>query len=414
MMKTIKPTFVLCLILLAQMVSAQQKLTFQRSTSFPCGSNVLYTGAVKNGKANGYGKAYVSYNTITDTLSPHLWVYEGYWKDNDFNGKGNLYKNYSGGDWYKGNFSNGQLHGQGETYSYYGGGVKKGIFVQGEYKGNPAGQKTLDSLLLKYKPLLANKVTVEEAANKFSREIKTLPQDIAKKPYQDLVLEFANNNIEAAFHLILEAPYYFKNDELVAQLSSSQKEEVKKIAKKIVDDYNNKQKAATTNNTTAPAVSTTPKFKTQREKIDALLNEKSFKMGKTYASASTFSWQKEPTYYLLSYIDYEKGAIWFDNMSIPFYEKKDGTGRIKANIFEYNGKLMISDWASDVRLSNKQYYTCPTCKGTGSEEITVTKTRVKELPQGYFDGIQTKSIRTTTTTEKQGCRTCRSCGMILK
>lgn len=412
-MKTAKLLLTLCFILLAQMIFAQQKLTFQRSTSFPCGSNVLYTGAVKNGKANGYGKAFISYDKITDTLSPHIWIYEGYWKDNDFNGKGNLYKN-SVGDWYKGNFSNGQLHGQGEAYSYYNRAIKKGVFVQGEYKGNPAGQKTLDSLLLIYKPLLKTITSTQNTVQKFVEEIKKLPQDIVKKPYSDLVAELANNNIQSTFYLVLEAPYYFKNDELVAQLSSSQKEEVKKIAQKIVDDYNNKQKAATTNNTTAPAVSTTPKFKTQREKIDALLNEKKLKVGKTYASASTFSWQKEPTYYLLSYIDYEKGAIWFDNMSIPFYEKKDGTGRIKANIFEYNGKLMISDWASDVRLSNKQYHTCPTCKGTGSEEITVTKTRVKELPQGYFDGIQTKSIRTTTTTEKQGCRNCRSCGMILK
>lgn len=370
-MKTTKPTFVLCLILLAQMAFAQQKLTFQRSTSFPCGSNVLYTGAVKNGKANGYGKAYVSYDKITDTLSPHIWIYEGYWKDNDFNGKGNLYKNYSGGDWYKGNFSNGQLHGQGETYSYYGGGIKKGIFVQGEYKGNPVGQKTLDSLLLIYKPLLKTTTSAESAVRKFVEEIKKLPEDIVKKPYLDLVAELANNNIQSTFYLVLEAPYYFKNEELLAQLNPTQKAEIRKIAQKITDDYNKKsQPASVAAQQKETPKETPPTDPCQREIWELKIKPGSYvKMPKGVAKVESYScktgkysilWADGKQKLQREYTTVETMNTYEKISYIPFTTcgRCNGFGyTIEHETREFGGYLFKSD-------KTKQVF-CTTCSGKG-------------------------------------------------
>lgn len=381
----------------------QQKLTFQRSNPFPGGYNVLYKGAVKNGKANGYGKAYISNNEITDTLSPNLWVYEGYWKDNDFNGKGNLYKNYSGGDWYKGNFSNGMLHGEGETYSQYNQEIIKGLFVQWEYKGNPTGQKILDSLLLIYKPLLENATTAENAAQKLA---KYIPQDFAKKTYLDLISEFANNNMQTTYFIIIEAPYYIKQEELIAQLSPQQKEALRAMAQKTVDNYKSKN---TTSVASTATPTTVPKPTTRQERIDLFLQEQNLKENKTYVFKP--EWSGDAKYYLLTYIDTKKNELHFVDMSKPGYERDKGFGVVKLNITDYLGKISLSETPM---LANKQYYNCKVCNATGEEDFEITTTKEKELPQGYFDGIQTKSIRTTTTKTKRTCRTCQGLKMILK
>jgi hypothetical protein len=62
----------------------------------------------------------------------------------------------------------------------------------------------------------------------------------------------------------------------------------------------------------------------------------------------------------------------------------------------------------------KQYYKCNICDGDGSYEVTVHTTKTKELPWGYFSGIETKSIRTTSTTRKQFCNSCSGQGIVLK
>ena len=64
--------------------------------------------------------------------------------------------------------------------------------------------------------------------------------------------------------------------------------------------------------------------------------------------------------------------------------------------------------------SAKQYHTCDECNGTGQTLVTTTITRTKELPWGYFSGIETKSIRTTTKEELKTCSKCKGSAIILK
>lgn len=64
--------------------------------------------------------------------------------------------------------------------------------------------------------------------------------------------------------------------------------------------------------------------------------------------------------------------------------------------------------------SSKQYHRCAECDGTGKKIQVTTTTRVKELPWGYFSGIETKSIRTTTKEEVVACDKCKGIAIVLK
>lgn len=64
--------------------------------------------------------------------------------------------------------------------------------------------------------------------------------------------------------------------------------------------------------------------------------------------------------------------------------------------------------------SVKQYQTCTACNGTGKIAVTTSTTRVKDLPWGYFSGIETKSIRTTTKEELKTCAVCSGTALMLK
>jgi hypothetical protein len=73
-----------------------------------------------------------------------------------------------------------------------------------------------------------------------------------------------------------------------------------------------------------------------------------------------------------------------------------------------------AEFRSSSHLGDKQYYTCSECDGDGSYEVTQYTTKTKELPWGYFSGIETKSIRTTATTRQQFCNRCHGRGVVLK
>jgi hypothetical protein len=111
-----KRMFTLLLIIGPTLLFAQQKLSFIRPSDV-LNSLYEYTGEVKDGKANGYGEATGRFDS-----------YKGYWKDNDFHGKGTL-SNDKGIE-YEGDFENGKMHGKGTRY-YYSGVIHTGEFVKG-------------------------------------------------------------------------------------------------------------------------------------------------------------------------------------------------------------------------------------------------------------------------------------------
>ena len=129
-----------------------QTLQFTLNDNTDYGREVLYTGEVKNGKANGYGRAFISYGDITDTTKDHLGLYTGYWKDNAFNGTGDLRGNFNGFStgktMYTGEFENGKYHGKGKLWPMYNN-LKEGSFVQGVYVEGSAPAKLAEPGLSK-------------------------------------------------------------------------------------------------------------------------------------------------------------------------------------------------------------------------------------------------------------------------
>jgi len=113
-----------------------QTLRFYLTNNCDYGNVVLYTGQVKDGKANGYGKAFIGFGEIKDTTNQHLGVYTGYWKDNAFHGSGSLRGNFdgysSGKTQYIGDFEDGKYHGQGKLWPMYAT-YKEGSFIKGVY-----------------------------------------------------------------------------------------------------------------------------------------------------------------------------------------------------------------------------------------------------------------------------------------
>lgn len=64
--------------------------------------------------------------------------------------------------------------------------------------------------------------------------------------------------------------------------------------------------------------------------------------------------------------------------------------------------------------SRQQYVTCTECEGDGTYERTIYTTKTKELPWGYFSGIETKKITTKATTVSGSCPKCMGNGVVLQ
>lgn len=129
--------------------NAQQKLNFSRASYDQ--DKVEYFGAVKDGKANGYGEATIYKDGKLKS------IYKGNWTNNDFNGKGNITWTESGdtydGDWvygartgngkyiwkssgtiYNGQWANSYQHGKGTT-TWTKGDQHVGDYKNGKFEG---------------------------------------------------------------------------------------------------------------------------------------------------------------------------------------------------------------------------------------------------------------------------------------
>ena len=69
---------------------------------------------------------------------------------------------------------------------------------------------------------------------------------------------------------------------------------------------------------------------------------------------------------------------------------------------------------ADDYSSDKQYKICENCEGDGHIGYTEYTTKTKELPWGYFSGIETKRISTTAINKTKTCSDCSGQGVVLK
>jgi hypothetical protein len=133
--------------------------------------------------------------------------------------------------------------------------------------------------------------------------------------------------------------------------------------------------------------------KKKQQEFDAGIRKLNLIPGKTYTSASGR--------YVFSGADYENEKLIFYD---PAKSNNDSGYLIKDNL--------AGAWVW--QLSTKQFHSCQACQGTGQTSYIESTTKVKELPWGYFSGIETKSIRTTEITKYKACDRCAGTGIILE
>lgn len=81
---------------------------------------------------------------------------------------------------------------------------------------------------------------------------------------------------------------------------------------------------------------------------------------------------------------------------------------------DFSYTVQGSEFRQLSQKADKHYHTCTDCDGDGTTEVTIYTTKTKELPWGYFSGIETKKITTTAKTSTTTCKTCQGRGVILK
>lgn len=82
---------------------------------------------------------------------------------------------------------------------------------------------------------------------------------------------------------------------------------------------------------------------------------------------------------------------------------------------EPRGKRMQvrPEWGRWTPAVLKKYHRCSECEGDGDVLRVTYDTKTKELPQGYFSGIQTTKTTTTKKTSTQSCPKCNGLGWLL-
>lgn len=293
---------------------------------------VMYRGAVKDDRADGYGEATI--NRIDSyTGNKYFATYKGEWKNNNFHGKGLLA--YDGGSSYEGDFLNGRPHGK-VIYQFEGGGNYTGDFVNGKRQGK--GITTYSD---------GSKKEGEWYDDQFRGDGNTIPKEYVK--------------------------------EITAEDRAREAEEKARAAKE--------------------AQAKLQKEKDEKDPCKMGWNVYGFKRGLTR--------MYNGDYVILMEFDCKKDEykIWRPE------QKRAITGYVQPN-FSY--KVPGDEFRRSSFEADQHWYTCKACDGDGTEEITVYTTKTKELPWGYFSGIETKRITTTSKTYNQICKVCKGAAVLLK
>jgi hypothetical protein len=100
-------------------------------------------------------------------------------------------------------------------------------------------QGAIDSLISLYHPLLSDKTTAQECAEKFAYAItiEGFEHEKARELFTAQVLQIVDKNVPAAFQVMMGAPFFIDVKEIKAKLSPSQQEQVVKMAQQVIGDY---------------------------------------------------------------------------------------------------------------------------------------------------------------------------------
>lgn len=212
-----------------------------------------------------------------------------------------------------------------------------------------------------------------------------------------LLQKIANTDMNTAYEMLMEWPQ--RGDELktmATSLSSSQRDFISEKARKTVADYNSQFTK-----------------KEDEKELQARLQKEKDAKDPCKIGWNVYGYTKGDTryydadYVILKEFDCKKDvySIWrpAQKRQLSGQEMPNASFTVAGSLFRQNS-----------HVPNKHYFTCRACDGDGSVEVTIYTTRTKELPWGYFSGIETKSIKTTSQTVNQTCKVCNGAAVILR
>ncbi|MGB3008302.1 MAG: hypothetical protein WBC06_17435, partial [Chitinophagaceae bacterium] len=260
-------------------------------------------------------------------------------------------------------------------------------------------QQAYDSLLAIYKPLLFKPAFAYQAASKFGYALQQEGFDKSKMTacFKDLVMEVANTNTEAAFQILTGVPDFIDFKSLYEQLPADKSNAVKAWAKKAVDKFYEEERLKVGGK---PVEEQKKKVETDKALAGCpgISDNQKYKYQLGITMAGTVN--SQPFIGRLTSIDCRNGKV---TITKP-------------------GKRIAFDYPLDLRFGlyemwqkhDKQFYRCTLCGGEGGEMVTTSETKTKELPQGYFSGIETKVTRTKKNTSWDECYKCLGTGWALE
>ena len=263
-------------------------------------------------------------------------------------------------------------------------------------------QQIADSLQKKLDSELAVSNSPKDKAKKIKAWAETLNAfDFEKQEISSygtsLLQKIAGTDMNTAYEMIMEWPQGSEEvKKMTDPLSYSQKNIIREKAQKTVNDYN----------------SQFTKKEDDKELQARLQKEKD---------------AKDPCKIGWNVYGYTKGDTRTYNGDYVILKEFNCT-KDEYTVWRPAQKRLISGWdmpnisftvAGSLFRQNsynpdKRYFTCKACDGDGSVEVTIYTTKTKELPWGYFSGIETKSIKTTSTTTNQTCKVCNGAAVILR
>lgn len=267
-------------------------------------------------------------------------------------------------------------------------------------------QQSYDSLLNLYTPLLTDPATAKAATGQFCYAIvhEGFPESKAVSAIREILPGIANQNINAAYAVCMGFPYFVKYDLVKDVISSQQQEKLKNMAQQFIDDWD-------------------AEWKRKYGKADrVVVQQKKMEISKITKACAGYTTETNirPDMLLrgvtvsektgnksfigvLKDIDCTKGIVYIVQ---PGYTNKPYSSKTI--------QVSLSNYHYHWEKHQEQYYSCTRCGGEGGDYVTETESKTKELPFGYFDGIQTTSIKVTTKRYMRYCNKCKGTGLALE
>jgi len=270
------------------------------------------------------------------------------------------------------------------------------IFTKGVYNTE---QQAFDSLRALYKPLLLKPAFTADAARKWGSALQAEGFDKSRIAayFQELLAELANSNTEAAFQMLLGMPDFMDYAAMNNKLPADKQRAIKEWAKKEQEKF----------------------YEAERRKVQGdpvVVQEKKQQADKALNGCSNIA---EDVKY-----KYRPGITMFTTQNgTPFIVRLTAIDcRTKTVTVNKPGKKTAHDFEMKLPFEvyeryqkyDKQFHRCNACGGEGGERVTTSETKTKELPFGYFSGVQTKVTKTTTKTNWEACYKCSGTGWVLE